>query len=153
MKKIISIAAFLLLAVAAFAQDGKSIYNKYSDSKDVSAVYISPAMFKLIGRLPDMRMGDASRNFTPIVRSLKGLYIISSESAAVTSSLEADVARLVKRGHYEMFMEAKENGETVRMYTVSAEDIVTSLVLLTSSGTFICLDGNMSMEALMKLVE
>ena len=49
MKKIILIFAALLLAFSAFAQDGRSIYNRYSDEEGVTAVYISPAMFRLLG--------------------------------------------------------------------------------------------------------
>ena len=47
MKKIIAIAAAMLLTLTAFAQkDGQKIYNKYSDAKGVSAVYMSPSMFR-----------------------------------------------------------------------------------------------------------
>ena len=56
MKKIALIAAFSLLVATAFAQDGKSIYNKYSDEKNVSAVYISPTMFRLMGSIPEIEM-------------------------------------------------------------------------------------------------
>ena len=46
MKKLATLlAAFLLLTAGAKAQDGKGIYNKYSDNEEVSAVYISSAMF------------------------------------------------------------------------------------------------------------
>ena len=38
MKKIFAIAAAMLVTVSAFAQDGKSIYKKYSDAENVSAV-------------------------------------------------------------------------------------------------------------------
>ena len=58
MKKLFIIAATLLLGVLAHAQDGKSIYNKFSDEEGVSAVYISPSMFKLIGKLPEIEIGD-----------------------------------------------------------------------------------------------
>ena len=44
MKKLFIIAATLLLGIFAHAQDGKSIYNKFSDEEGVSAVYISPSM-------------------------------------------------------------------------------------------------------------
>ena len=44
MKKIFIVAVAMLLTFTAFAQDGRSIYNKYSDAKGVSAVYVSPAM-------------------------------------------------------------------------------------------------------------
>ena len=56
MKKIIVIAIALLAAAGAYAQEGRNIYNKYSDSQGVSAVYISPAMFKLIGKIPELNV-------------------------------------------------------------------------------------------------
>ena len=46
MKRFILIALAALFGAGAFAQDGKSIYNKYSEAENVSAVYISPAMFR-----------------------------------------------------------------------------------------------------------
>ena len=42
MKQFYIIVAMLLLSISAFAQDGRSLYNKYSDLADVEAVYISP---------------------------------------------------------------------------------------------------------------
>ena len=50
MKQFYIIVAMLLLSISALAQDGRSLYNKYSDLADVEAVYISPAMFRLIGK-------------------------------------------------------------------------------------------------------
>ena len=47
MKRIIIIATLLLASISAFAQSGKSIYQKYSDAENVSAVYISSAMFRM----------------------------------------------------------------------------------------------------------
>ena len=62
MKKFIVIAAAMLLTVSAFAQDGRSIYNKYSDGKGVTSVYVSPSMFKLMRRIPDIDLGDGDVN-------------------------------------------------------------------------------------------
>ena len=56
MKKIITILTALTLAVAAFAQSGKDLYNKYSDLEGINAVYISPAMFRMIGKIPTEAM-------------------------------------------------------------------------------------------------
>ena len=69
MKKILIIIAFLLLAMEAFGQSAKDLYNKYSDLNGVSAVYVSPAMFRMIGKLPDVDMESESGekvNLTPI---------------------------------------------------------------------------------------
>lgn len=155
MKKILVIAVMLLSAIGAFAQDGKSIYQKYSDEKDVSAVYISPAMFRLIGKIPDLEVKDEDINLGPIIKSLSGLYIINSESATVNASLKGEVDHLVKAGRYEMLMEAKDSGETVRMYTLGTETVVNSFVMLSVDDdevSFICLDGKMNRDDLEKIL-
>lgn len=155
MKKIIVIAVMLLSAIGAFAQDGKSIYQKYSDEEGVSAVYISPAMFRLIGKVPDLKVEDADVNLGPIIKSLSGLYIINSENPNVNATLKGEVDRLVKAGRYEMLMEAKDSGETVRMYTLGTESIVNSFVMVSEDGeetSFICLDGKMNRDDLEKLL-
>ena len=78
MKRIITVAVILLsLLINAYAQNGRSIYQEYSDAKGISAVYISPSMFRLIGKIPDIEAGDGNINLTPIIRSLNGLYILS----------------------------------------------------------------------------
>ena len=146
MKRIITLFAALLLTLCAFAQSGKSIYQKYSDEENVSAVYISPAMFRLIGKIPEVNTGDGEVNLSPIIRSLSGMYIINSENENINASLRAEAERFIKSGHYEMLMEAKDSGETVRMYTVGSEKIVEGFVMLAAeaaSVTFICLDGQM----------
>lgn len=155
MKKIIVIAVMLLSAIGAFAQDGKSIYQKYSDEKDVSAVYISPAMFRLMGKIPDLKVEDSDINLGPIIKSLSGLYIIDSTNPIVNDTLKDEVDSLVKAGRYEMLMEAKESGETVRMYTLGTEAIVNSFVMLSLADdevSFICFDGKMNRDDLEKLL-
>lgn len=155
MKKILVIAVLLLSAIGAFAQDGKSIYQKYSDEKDVSAVYISPAMFRLMGKIPDLEVKDEDINLGPIIKSLSGLYMIDSENPKVNATLKGEVERLVKAGRYVLLMEAKDSGETVRMYTVGTETVVSSFVMLSEDDdevSFICFDGKMNRDDLEKLL-
>ncbi len=151
MKRIILLAVLLLSALAASAQSGKSIYQKYSDAEGVSAVYISPAMFRLIGKIPDLEVGENHVNLAPLIRSLPGLYIISSENGRVNEKLSSEVSRFISNGRYELLMEAKDAGEVVRMYTVGTEKIVNSFVMVAAEGpetTFICLDGQMDRQEL-----
>ena len=68
MKRTIIIAALLLASIFSFAQTGKSIYQKYSDAAGVSAVYISPAMFRLIGKIPDLHVEGEDVNLAPRIR-------------------------------------------------------------------------------------
>ncbi len=146
MKRIIILFAALLLSFSAFAQNGKSIYQKYSDAENVSAVYVSPAMFRMIGQIPDLEVGQDNVNLTPVIRSLTGLYILNSENAAINGSLRADAERFINSGRYELLMEAKDSGETVRIYTVGNDRTIEGFVMLAAEAsevTFICLDGQM----------
>ncbi len=155
MKKTIIAIILVLGTISAFAQDGRSIYNKYSDSKNVSAVYISPAMFRLIGKIPDMDAGNGDVNLTPIISSLSGLYIISSENKDVNAKMGKDVEKFLNSGTYELLMEAKDEGEKVTIFTKGSEKTVTGFVLFSDEGdemTFICLDGNMDRESLENLI-
>ncbi len=150
MKRIITIAALVLITISSFAQSGKSIYQKYSDEEGISAVYISPAMFRMIGKIPDVKNAEGENvNLSPIIQSLSGLYLISSENKKINVNLKADAEKFLSSGKYELFMEAKDSGETVRMYTVGTETIVESFVMIAADGdetTFICLDGKMKRE-------
>ena len=155
MKRILTIAALLLVTISSFAQNGKSIYQKYSDYEGVSAVYISPAMFRMMGKIPDLHIENGNVNLAPIIQSLSGLYLIDSENEKINANLKADAERFVKSGQYELLMEAKDSGETVRMYTVGSEKVVDGFVMIAVEGnetTFICLDGKMNREDLERLL-
>ena len=155
MKRIAIIAALLLASIFSFAQTGKSIYQKYSDAAGVSAVYISPAMFRLIGKIPDLHVEGEDVNLAPIIQSLSGLYLIDSENPAVNSELKAQAAKFIKAGHYEILLEGKDSGEVVRMYTVGSEKVVNGFVMIAEDGgesTFIYLDGKMNREDLENII-
>ena len=155
MKQLYILVAMLLLSISAFAQDGRSLYNKYSDYENVEAVYISPAMFRLIGKIPDVEMNGENVNLGPVIKSLTGLYILSIKEDGIAQDLTDDVNRFIKKGQYELLMEAKDNGEVTRMYTVGDDFVVNSFVLLAREGNevnFICLDGTIPRDQLEGLI-
>ena len=155
MKKLYILVAMLLVSITALAQDGRSLYNKYSDYDNVEAVYISPAMFRLIGKIPDVKMEGENVNLGPVIKSLSGLYILPIQPGAVADELAADVNHFIKKGQYELLMEAKESGEVTRMYTVGDDSVVNSFVMLSHAGAetnFICLDGTIPRDKLEELI-
>ena len=155
MKKIFAIVVLALLSVAALAQNGRDIYNKYSDEAGVSAVYISPAMFRLIGKIPDVKLEDSEVNFSGLIKSMSGFYIISTENPAVADDLYKDVKRFIDKGDFELLMEAKDDGEVMRMYTAGDDRTVSSFVMITKDVeevSFIAFDGRMDREELEGLI-
>lgn len=149
----------LLIAVGAYAQEGKRLYNKYSDTEGVSAVYISPAMFRLMGHLPDINLEVAdgqNMDLAPLVRSFTGFYMLNiSKESAASADLYKEVTNMVDKGDYELLMEVKDNGSTIRMYTLGNEKVVNSFVCIISEEDetmFFSLEGSMNRSDLEKFV-
>ena len=149
----------LLIAVGAFAQEGKRLYNKYSDQEGVSAVYISPAMFKLMGQLPDINVETADgkkMDMAPLVRSFSGFYMLSFEKkSAASAELYKEVTSMVNKGNFELLMEVKDDGSTIRMYTLGDEKVVSSFVCIVNEEDgmmFFSLEGSMNRSDDEKLI-
>ncbi|MBR5385474.1 MAG: DUF4252 domain-containing protein [Bacteroidales bacterium] len=155
MKRLTIILVLILLTICSFAQTAKDIYQKYSDSENVSAVYISPAMFRMIGKIPDLQVKGDTVNLASIIQNMSGMYLIDSENSAINSSIKADVGKFVASGKYELLMEAKDSGQVVRMYTEGSDTHVTSFVMISvedNETTFICLNGNINRSDLDNLL-
>lgn len=156
MKRIATfVAAMFLLTAGAWAQDGKGIYNKYSDNEEVSAVYISASMFKLMGKVPNMDIGEGSMDLGSIIKNLNSMYLLDCEDPDLCAEIKADVNKFIKKYDFEMLMEIKDKGEVVRIYTTGNEKTVTQFILTADeyeAFTFICLDGTMSRADLEKAI-
>ena len=151
-------AVMLLMAVGAFAQEGRNIYNRYSDSEGVSAVYISPAMFKLIGKIPELNVevGEGENmDLAPLIRSFSGFYMLDMSGSAKSADMASDVEAMVKKGRYELLMEVKDDGDNVNIYTVGNDKTIESFVFLCRSDgdvQFICIDGTMNRSEVEALI-
>lgn len=156
MKKILAaVAALLITAVCVSAQTSRSLYKKYSGQKGVSAVYISPAMFRLIGHIPDIEMNDGDVNLSPIIRNLSGMYILNTEDSVIGDRIISDVEKLLDAGNFELLMEASEEGELTRMFTVGDDRSVKSFVLLAiepDETSFISFEGDIPRSEFEKVV-
>lgn len=155
MKKIFFVFVALFVSLSVSAQSGKAIYNKYSDAQGVSAVYISPAMFRIMGRIPDLEIGEGEVNLAPVIKSLTGFYLLDSENREVCDNLNRDVAKFVSSSRLEPLIEIKDDGETVSIFVSESGDDITSIVILIRESietTFICMDGRMSRDELEKIL-
>jgi hypothetical protein len=154
MKKIIVIIAALLLTESLFAQSAKSIYDKYSGMNNVEAVYISPAMFKMIGKLPSTEIDGSDVDFTNMVSNLKGLYVIEFDNITFRRQLKSDVEGMVRKGRYEKLLEAKDDGEITLIYAQADGEICKSLIILSLENDetdFVCIEGDIDFSSLRNL--
>ena len=149
MKRIALIVITLMAALAMQAQDYKSLYQKYSDDERVTAIYISPAMFKLIGKLPEVRIEDNGVDFGPMIKSMTGFYLIQTEDKDLAEKIFKDVSKVVDGHKFETLMEIKEKGERVNIFSLGDKDFLKSLLFTAVQGnetTFISIDGLIKRE-------
>ena len=156
MKKIIIIAVILLTAaISAQAQEINSIYNRYSGKEGVSSVYISPAMFNLMKDLPDVHVSAGDIDFSGIIKTFKGMYILDIENKSLASSLASDIRSAIGSGKYQLLMEATEEDESMQIYIASQGEIVTDLIMLATekdSVSVIAISAEMTYADLQKLI-
>ncbi len=144
MKKIFVIIVAILASMVMNAQDYKSLYQKYSDDERVTAVYISPAMFKLIGKLPEVKIEDNGVDFGPMIKSMTGFYLLQTEDKDLADKIFKDVSKVVDGHKFETLMEVKEKGERVNIFSLGDKDFLKSLLFTAFQGnetTFISIDG------------
>lgn len=154
MKRFIVIAVMLLMALGASAQEGKNIYNRYSGGEGISAVYISPSMFKLIGKLPDLEVEEGV-DLAPLIRTFEGFYMLDISDASAIASLRKDVGTMVSKGRYELMMEVKDGGDNMDIYTAGDDKVIKSFIFVNTDGDsmqFICIDGAMNRLDVEKLI-
>ena len=149
MKKIIVIVLALMSSLILKAQDYKSLYQKYSDDERVTAVYISPAMFKLIGKLPEVKIEDNGVDFGPLIKNMTGFYMLQTEDKALADKIFKDVSKVVSGHRFETLMEVKDKGEKVNIFSLGDDNFLKSLVMTAFQGdetVFISIDGLMRRE-------
>lgn len=132
------IALAMVMAVSAFAQEGKDIYNRYSGKEGVSAVYISPTMFSLMKKIPDIRIEVEEVNLGNIIRTFDGMYILDVENRELAAKLDSEIRDMVSRGRFELLIQAVEKGEEMNIYITREGDMVTDFLMLARE------DGNTS---------
>ena len=149
MKKIFLTLIAGLTALMASAQDYKSIYQKYSDDDRVTAVYISPAMFKMIGKIPEIRIEESDVVLSPMIKSMTGFYMLQTEDTSLAEKISKDVVKIVGGNKYETLMEVKDKGQKINILSLGDDEFIKSLLLtvLDSEETvFIGIDGLMKRD-------
>ena len=147
MKRSILTLIISMVAISAFGQDYKTIYQKYSDDDRVTAVYISPAMFKMIGKLPEVKIEENGLDLAPMIKSMTGFYMLQTEDSSLAEKISKDVTRIVGGGKFETLMEIKDKGQKVNILSLGDDQFLKSLLLTvfdTGESVFIGIDGLMN---------
>ena len=164
MKKAIIVLAFLLVPVMTFAlvPGGKiskikvsSLVSQYRGKQGVEVIEIGrlgTALLKGVAAMADGNDKDTREALTAL-KGIKGLTIISYEDAeaVLKQKINGKVEKMLK--DVELLMEAKDDGETMRIYGTFNEKTgkVSDVGIFSpTDGTFIFLVGSFNLEDISK---
>lgn len=132
----------MLLSFTLNAQN--SIFDKYSDMKDVSSVYISKTMIEM---QPDLYTKDLY--IGKVAGQLDAVYVISTMENNVKKDMRKDIEQFIQRGKYELLMKQKGRVSRSAFYVKRKGDKVKELVMITDGAAtlkFISLIGDLTLK-------
>ena len=98
MKKVIFSIALAIAPLVVFSQ---SIFDKYENMDQVSAVIINKGMIDLVGALGIDENDPESKDFMEIAKGLKGIRVFLTEDKSIGTEMGSTVQKYLKSGSME----------------------------------------------------
>lgn len=117
-KLIVGVMAIMLLPLTGMAQ--KNVFDKYSESPDVTYVNIKPKMFQMISKIGIDTDDPEAQAYLDMVKSITSFKTIVTDNSAIS----ADITKWVRSrsSRLEELMEVKDDGTEVKFYVQEGKD-------------------------------
>lgn len=119
MKKYIAIIA---LALMSFTGTSQSIFDKFEDMDEVSAVIVNKNMFDLLVKMDVSVDEPEAKEAMDIAKSLSGLKVFVTENKAISAEMKTTVDRYLKNASLEELMRVKDKDANVKFYVRKGKD-------------------------------
>ena len=149
--RIILCVAMMVLSLQANAQVKE--FEKYADTKNVTYVYISKFMLRMVGKGSSPSVPGV--NTQSIMNKLNGIQIISSEEKTSAARLKTETQSIIKQGKYELLLQVDEDDEKVHIYHREGKQQSVVVMLSDDDGevSVIVFSGTFTLEDVMKMTE
>lgn len=144
----------ILLCLAStqfsFAQSSSKLFDKYADMDNVTSVYISKAMFKM---MPTME--TAGLSLVNMVGKIESLQILTTQRKDLTENMRKEFSQLIGKQHSEL-MRVKDGKTKATFYADMQGDLVKDMIMLadTDEGfTVIQLLGNFTLKDIQEITQ
>jgi len=119
MKKL---ALLILMAVAPLTTFAQSLFDKYEDLDDVTAIVVNKSMFNLLSKI-DVEIDDPeARDFMDIAKNIKNLKVFTTENKSISADMKASVSKYLKSSSMEELMRIKDKETNVKFYIREGKD-------------------------------
>ncbi|MBC8767919.1 DUF4252 domain-containing protein [Arenibacter sp. BSSL-BM3] len=119
MKKNIIIALVAVLPLMGFSQ---SMFDKYEDLDNVSAVVVNESMFKLLSKINVEVDDKEAQDFMDIAQNLKNLKVFITEDKKVSADMHTTMEKYLKSSSLQELMRVKDKDANVKFYIKSGKD-------------------------------
>jgi hypothetical protein len=148
-----TLVTLAVTAVSGMAQQDAIVkyFNKYIDDPKFSAVYISPKMFDMVAKV---EIEDMEPEVQEVIRSMKGLRILQTETNALQYYNEA--LKTINTQEYELLMTARDGGENIRFMVKDKGDYVEELLMIVGGAdnfALLSFVGNIDLKKIGKLAK
>jgi len=128
MKKFILVLTVIMACQTGIAQNVDALYNYFKDEKGVESVSVSPLLMKFAR----LFMDEEDKN-DPLIKGVNSVKVLDLEecSEKVKERFTKEVAKLKLNG-YETWLQAKEDGENVKVIAKMKDDIIRELLVMST---------------------
>ncbi len=119
MKQFLIIIAVALMPFTGISQ---SLFDKYEDLDNVSAVVVNRSMFNLLSKI-DVEVDDPeAQDFMDIAKSLNNLKVFITEDKGVSADMLKSMNSYLKTAKLEELMRVKDKDANVKFYIKAGKD-------------------------------
>jgi len=153
MKKLIFLGIFVWLACPVHAQINAidEMFDKYSEKKGFTTVYISSKLLSLFAGSE-----AKSKDENNVIGRLKSIRILSVEDSLLNNSINFynELSKKTNLSAYEELMVVKEGNETTKFLIRQKGDIISELLVISGGpddNTLISIQGDLDLKAISEL--
>jgi hypothetical protein len=119
MKKNIIIVLVTVWPLLGFSQ---SMFDKFEDLDNVSAVVVNESMFKLLSKINVEVDDKEAQDFMDIAQNLKNLKVFITEDKKISSEMQIAMEKYLKSSSLQELMRVKDKDANVKFYIKSGKD-------------------------------
>ena len=119
MKKSLILIFVAIVPLFGFSQ---SLFDKYEDLDNVTAVIVNKSMFNLLSKI-DVEVDDPdAKDFMAIAKSVSSLKVFTTEDKAIGTDMAASVSKYLKSASLVELMRVKDKEANVKFYIKNGKD-------------------------------
>ena len=152
MKKYVVALVLMAVCQSGFAQNAESLFNYFKDEKGVESVSVSPFLMKFAR----LFMDEEDKN-NPMMKGINSVHVLDLEESPkeVQERFAKEVKKLKLNG-YETWIQAKEDGETVKIVAKVKDDVVHELLILSTGDdncALVLMKGKIKREDIQAIID